>query len=186
MTNKCQWCLGDDLMVKYHDEEWGAVVHDDRLLFEMLTLEGAQAGLSWRTVLRKRENYREAFDDFDIQVVSKYDDQKVLELMQNGGIIRNKLKILSTIQNAKMIIKIQQECGSFDKYIWQFTDYKTINNSVKSMLEIPSKTKEAEVMSRALLKRGFKFVGATICYAFMQATGMVNDHEDSCAYKNRW
>jgi len=185
MNNKCQWCLGDDLMIKYHDEEWGVPVHDDRLLFEMLTLEGAQAGLSWRTVLHKRENYREAFDNFDIETVSQYSENRAMELMQNAGIIRNRLKILSTIQNAKMIIKIQKEFGSFDKYIWQFTDNKTINNSIKSMLDIPSKTKEAEIMSKSLLKQGFKFVGATICYAFMQATGMVNDHEDSCVYKHR-
>jgi DNA-3-methyladenine glycosylase I len=185
MNNKCQWCLGDELMTKYHDEEWGVPVHDDRLLFEMLTLEGAQAGLSWRTVLHKRENYRHAFDNFDIEAVSQYSENKAMELMQNSGIIRNRLKILSTIQNAQMIIKIQQEFGSFDKYIWQFTDNKKINNSIKSMLDIQSKTKEAEIMSKAFLKQGFKFVGATICYAFMQATGMVNDHEDSCVYKHR-
>ena len=185
MNNKWQWCLGDYLMIKYDDEEWGVPVHDDRLLFEMMTLEGAQAGLSWRTVLYKRENYREAFDNFDIETVSQYSENKAMELMQNAVIIRNRLKILSTIQNAKMIIKIQQEFGSFDKYIWQFTDNKTINNSIKSMLDIQSKTKEAEIMSKALLKQGFKFVGATICYAFMQATGMVNDHEDSCVYKHR-
>ncbi len=181
MKNRCKW-PGNDvfLMIKYHDEEWGMPVHDDEKLFEFLVLEGAQAGLSWKTVLYKRENYRKAFDGFDAEKISKYDEQKVEELMQNAGIIRNRLKILSTIQNAKMFIKVQQEFGSFDKYIWQFVDYQTINNKIKTISDIPAKTPEAEKMSKDLLKRGFKFVGPTICYALMQAIGMVNDHEVSC------
>lgn len=180
MTYRCKWVGDDALMIKYHDEEWGMPVHDDVVLFEFLTLEGAQAGLSWKTVLHKRENYRKAFDGFDVKKVSKYDDIKVSELMQNAGIIRNRLKILSTIQNAKMFLDIQNKFGSFDKYIWQFVNYKTINNNIKSISDIPTKTIEAEQMSKDLLKRGFKFVGPTICYAFMQAVGMINDHEVSC------
>lgn len=180
MKNRCKWVGDDDLMIKYHDEEWGIPVHDDRILFELLTLEGAQAGLSWKTILHKRENYRIAFDNFDVLKISKYDEKKIEELMQNTGIVRNRLKILSTIQNARMFIKIQEEFDFFDKYIWQFVNYKTIDNKIKFMSEIPVKTKEAEEMSKDLLKRGFKFVGATICYAFMQVIGMINDHEVSC------
>lgn len=178
--NKCKWVGNDPLMIKYHDEEWVVSVHDDVKLFELLTLEGAQAGLSWRTVLHKRENYRKAFDNFDIEKISQYNQQKVENLINNSGIIRNKLKILSTIQNAKALLKIQQEFGSFDTYIWQFVDYKTIYHKIQNISDIPTKTLESEKMSKNLLKRGFKFVGPTICYAFMQAVGMVNDHEIDC------
>ena len=178
--NKCKWVGSDPLMIKYHDEEWGVPVHDDVKLFELLTLEGAQAGLSWRTVLHKRENYRKAFDNFDIEKISQYNRQKVENLMNNSGLIRNKLKILSTIQNAKALLKIQQEFGSFDTYIWQFVDYKTIHHKIQNISDIPTTTPESEKMSKNLLKRGFKFVGPTICYAFMQAVGMVNDHEIDC------
>lgn len=180
MKNRCKWPGDDALMIKYHDEEWGVPIHDDIKLFEFLILEGAQAGLSWKTVLYKRDNYRKAFDDFDIQKISQYDEKKVEELMENAGIIRNRLKIISTIQNAKMFLKIQEEFGSFDKYIWQFVDYKTIKHEINTISDIPVKTLEAEKMSKDLLKRGFKFVGPTICYAFMQASGMVNDHEAGC------
>ncbi len=180
MKTRCKWPGNDALMIKYHDEEWGMSVHDDVKLFEFLTLEGAQAGLSWKTVLYKRENYHKVFDNFDVEKISKYDEEKVEVLMQDAGIIRNGFKILSTIQNAKMFLKVQQEFGSFDKYIWQFVDYKSINNQIKTISDIPTKTPEAEKMSKDLLKRGFKFVGPTICYAFMQAIGMVNDHEVSC------
>jgi DNA-3-methyladenine glycosylase I len=185
MIKRCKWAGSDPLMIKYHDEEWGIPVHDDRKLFEMLILEGAQAGLSWKTVLHKRESYKKAFDNFEVEKVANYSNDKVEELISNAGIIRNKLKILSTIQNAKMFLKIQQEFGSFDKYIWQFTDYKTINNDILSIAEIPTKTSESDKMSKDLLKRGFKFVGSTICYAFMQATGMVNDHEIGCFCKKK-
>ena len=180
MKSRCKWAGDDLLMIKYHDEEWGVAVHDDVKLFEFLTLEGAQAGLSWKTILYKRENYRKAFDNFDATKIMLYSDAKVQNLMQNQGIVRNKLKILSVIQNAKMFLEIQKEFGSFDKYIWQFVNYNTINNNIQSMSQIPTKTKEAENMSKDLIKRGFKFVGPTICYAFMQAVGMVNDHEVNC------
>lgn len=180
MKNRCKWPGNDPLMIKYHDQEWGTPVHDDTKLFEFLILEGAQAGLSWKTVLYKRKNYHKAFDNFDTERISKYDEQKVEELMQDIGIIRNRLKIISIIQNAKMFLKVQQEFGSFDKYIWQFVNYKTLNNKIKTMFDIPTRTLEAEKMSKNLLKHGFKFVGSTICYAFMQAVGMVNDHETSC------
>lgn len=184
MKNRCQWCEGNPLMIKYHDEEWGVPVNDDVKLFELLTLEGAQAGLSWKTILHKRENYRKVFDNFNIEKISQYNEIKVEKLMQDAGIVRNKLKILSTIQNAKMFLKIQKEFGSFDKYIWQFVNYKTIDNKIIQMSDIPTKTPEAEKMSKDLLKHGFKFVGPTICYAFMQAIGMVNDHEINCfAYR---
>ena len=185
MIKRCKWAGNDSLMIKYHDEEWGVPAHDDRKLFEMLILEGAQAGLSWKTVLHKRENYKKAFDNFEVEKVANYSNDKVEELMTNAGIIRNRLKILSTIQNAKMFLKIQQEFGSFDKYIWQFTDYKTMNNDILSMAEIPTKTSESDKMSKDLLKRGFKFVGSTICYAFMQAIGMVDDHEIGCFCKKK-
>ena len=167
-------------MIKYHDEEWGVPVHDDRKLFEFLILEGAQAGLTWQTVLNKRENYRRAFDYFNPDKISRYTEKDFDKLMNNPGIIKNKLKIKSSIQNAEKFLEVQKEFGSFDKYIWQFVDGKPISNKIKSMKEIPSKTKESDEMSKDLLKRGFKFVGPTICYAFMQAVGMVNDHEVEC------
>ena len=180
MKHRCQWAGNDPLYQKYHDEEWGVPVHDDRKLFEMLTLEGAQAGLSWITILRKQENYRKAFSNFDAKKIAKYDSKKVEQLLLNEGIVRNKLKIASTIQNAKFFLELQKEFGSFDKYIWQFTAGKPVKNNWKSLKEIPPKTKESDAMSKDLKKRGFKFVGSTICYAFMQAVGMVNDHTVDC------
>jgi DNA-3-methyladenine glycosylase I len=167
-------------MIEYHDEEWGIPVHDDWILFEFLILEGAQAGLSWTTILKKRENYRLAFDNFDPEKVSAYNDQKIEELVENSGIVRNKLKIRSAIVNAKLLLEIQREYGSFDNYVWKFVDGKPIQNKWKKMEDIPSSTLESENMSSDLKNRGFKFVGPTICYAFMQAVGMVNDHLDDC------
>ena len=177
---RCPWCGNDELYVAYHDKQWGVPLHDDKELFEMLILEGAQAGLSWITVLRKRENYRKAFDHFDVKKIAKYDAKKVEQLMQNEGIIRNRLKIQSTIGNAKAYLEVQKEFGSFDAYIWQFTNGKTIVNRPKEMKNFVSKTKESDTMSKDLLKRGFKFVGSTICYAYMQAIGMVDDHLVDC------
>jgi len=168
------------MYVKYHDEQWGVPLHDDQALFEMLILEGAQAGLSWRTILDKRENFRAAFDRFDPAAVATYDESKIQELLQNPGIIRNQLKIRAAVANAKAFLEVQEEFGSFDAYIWGFVDHKPIINRWKSMREIPDKTAEAEAMSKDLKKRGFKFVGPTICYAFMQAVGMVNDHTVDC------
>jgi DNA-3-methyladenine glycosylase I len=176
---RCPWPTQEN-MIRYHDEEWGVPVHDDRLLFEFLILEGAQAGLSWQTVLNKRENYRVAFDNFDAKKIARYSEAKVAKLMNNPGIIRNQLKIRSTIQNAKAFLKVQEEFGSFDQYLWQFVDGKPIVNRRKSMKEIPARTKISDAMSEDLLKRGFKFVGSTICYANMQAVGMVNDHLVTC------
>ena len=177
---RCGWCKGNDLYISYHDDEWGIPVHEDQKLFEMLILEGAQAGLSWITILKKRENYRIAFDQFSPEVVAQYGEEKILELLDNAGIIRNKLKVRAAVTNAQLFLKIQEEFGSFDAYIWQFTDFKTIQNSFASSSEVPAKTAESDAMSKDLKKRGFKFVGSTICYAFMQATGMVNDHLTSC------
>lgn len=182
---RCAWVdLKNELYVKYHDEEWGREVHDDKKLFEMLILEGAQAGLSWSTVLNKRENYRKAFDNFDYKKISKYDGDKINELLLDSGIIRNKLKINSAIQNAKVFIEIQKEFGSFDNYIWGFVDNKQIVNKINSMGELPAKTDLSDKISKDLKKRGMNFVGSTIIYAYMQAVGMVNDHEvDCCCYK---
>ncbi len=180
MKIRCPWANNDPLMIGYHDREWGVSVHDDSLLFEFLILEGAQAGLSWTTILKKRENYRLAFDNFDPEKVSAYNDQKIEELVENSGIVRNKLKIRSAIVNAKLLLEIQREYGSFDNYIWKFVDGKPIQNKWKKMEDIPSSTLESENMSSDLKKRGFKFVGPTICYAFMQAVGMVNDHLIDC------
>ncbi len=177
---RCEWVGVDPLMITYHDKEWGVPVHNDTTLFEFLTLEGAQAGLSWTTILRKRENYKKAFDNFDIKKIAQYNSQKVSSLLANEGIIRNKLKIAATIQNAKAFLKIVEEFGNFDRYIWQFVNNKPIRHSFKHLRDYPTKTKEAESMSKDLLKRGFKFVGPTICYAFMQAVGMVNDHQAQC------
>lgn len=177
---RCAWVGKNELMIKYHDLEWANPVHDDQKLFELLILEGAQAGLSWQTVLNKRENYRKAFDNFDAKKIVKYDEKKIAELLANPGIIRNRLKITSAIVNAKAFMQIQKEFGSFDSYIWQFVNGKTINHKIRELKEIPAKTKESDLMSKDLLKRGFKFVGSTICYAFMQATGMVNDHQTDC------
>jgi DNA-3-methyladenine glycosylase I len=177
---RCEWVGTDPLNIAYHDIEWGVPVHKDNKLFEFLTLEGAQAGLSWMTILKKRMNYIKAFDCFDVAKVAGYDKLKIFELISDSGIVRNKLKIASTVQNAKAFINIQKEFGSFDKYIWQFVGNKPIINSFTTLKEYPTKTKEAERMSKDLLTRGFKFVGPTICYSFMQAVGMVNDHEVQC------
>jgi DNA-3-methyladenine glycosylase I len=176
---RCAWAESD-INIVYHDEEWGVPLHEDCKLFEFLILEGAQAGLSWTTILKKRENYRKAFDGFDPRKVSKYDQRRVRKLLKNAGIVRNRLKIASTIQNAKAFLGVQKEFGSFDKYVWQFVGGKTRVNSWKSLKEFPTRSPESDAMSKDLLNRGFKFVGTTICYAFMQAVGMVNDHEVGC------
>lgn len=180
MTRRCEWCGDDPLYVAYHDEEWGVPVHDDRRLFEMLILEGAQAGLSWSTILKKRENYRKAFNRFDAQKIAKYDKAKIAKLLADPGIVRNRLKIAATVQNARAFLEVQKEFGSFDRYIWQFVGGKPKQNRWKSLKEIPAKTVESDAMSKDLKKRGFSFVGSTICYAFMQAVGMVNDHITTC------
>jgi len=177
---RCSWGDSDPEYVKYHDKEWGVPLHNDRKLFEFLILEGAQAGLNWLTVLKKRPNYRKAFDKFDAKKIAKYDKKKFNSLMKDAGIIRNRLKINSAIQNAKAFLEIQKEFGSFDKYIWSFVNNKQKVNKFKSIKQIPALTKESDAMSKDLKKRGFNFVGSTICYAFMQATGMVNDHDVSC------
>ena len=169
-----------ELSIRYHDEEWGVPVHDDRTLFEFLILEGAQAGLSWNTILNKRENYRKAFDKFDPASVARYDRRKIQQLLQNPGIVRNRLKIASTVENAKAFLRVQEEFGSFDRYIWQFVGGKPRINKWKSLRQIPARTKESDAMSKDLKRRGFNFVGSTICYAFMQAVGMVNDHNVDC------
>lgn len=177
---RCGWCLGDPLYEAYHDNEWGVPVRDDATLFEFLILETFQAGLSWITILRKRENFRKALDNFDIEKIANYKEPKLEELLKNEGIIRNKLKIQATVTNAKAFKQIQQDFGSFSKYIWDFVDQKPIQNKVKNYREAPATTEISERLSRDLKKRGFKFVGPTVVYAHMQATGMVNDHEISC------
>ncbi|MBT6691777.1 DNA-3-methyladenine glycosylase I [Candidatus Parcubacteria bacterium] len=177
---RCQWPSDDRLMIEYHDKEWGLPVHDDQLLFEYLVLDAFQAGLSWRTVLYKRENFRKAFDNFNAKKIAKYTQQDENKLLQNAGIIRNKLKIKATITNAQKFLEVQREFGSFDKYIWQFTKHKIIKNKHQKLGDIPATSPESDVMSIDLKKRGFKFVGSTICYAFMQAAGMVNDHIIDC------
>lgn len=177
---RCAWSTSDPLYITYHDQEWGVPVHDDRLLFEFLILEGAQAGLSWITILRKRENYRQAFDQFDPQKVARYGDDKILELLNNSGIIRNRAKINAAIGNARAFLAVQEEFGSFDAYIWRFVGGKPIQNGWTEMAQIPAKSAEAEALSKDLVGRDFKFVGPTICYAHMQATGMVNDHTVDC------
>jgi len=176
---RCHWAT-TELNIPYHDEEWGMPLHDDRALFELLILEGAQAGLSWETVLKKRTRYREVFDGFDVEKVARYGKRKVRELLKDAGIIRNKLKIAATISNAQAFLKVQEEFGSFDKYIWQFVDGKPKQNAWKTHKRLPAKTVESDAISKDLQKRGFRFVGSTICYAFMQATGMVNDHLVQC------
>lgn len=177
---RCGWAVSNPLEREYHDKEWGVPQHDDRMLFEMLTLEGAQSGLSWSTILAKREGYKKAFDQFNAKKIAKYDDKKVEELVQDERIVRHKLKIQATINNAKCFLEIQKEFGSFDAYIWSFVEGKPIINQWQVMSDVPSSTKESEAMSKDLKKRGFKFVGPTTCYAFMQAVGMVNDHLVSC------
>lgn len=176
---RCAWAK-NDLAIRYHDEEWGVPVHDDQRFFEFLILEGAQAGLSWDTILRKRDAYREAFDGFDPVRVARYSDAKREKLLQNEGIIRNRLKIASAVSNAKSFLKVQDELGSFDRYIWDFVGGKPIVNKTKSTADIVAKTEISDAISKDLRKRGFNFVGSTIMYAFMQATGMVNDHLTSC------
>jgi DNA-3-methyladenine glycosylase I len=179
MKKRCEWSINYPNQ-EYHDKEWGVPLHDDRMLFEFLNLEGAQAGLSWSTILAKRENYRIAFDNFDANKIVKYDQVKIDELLQNPGIVRNKLKVNSVVSNAKSFLEIQKEFGSFDSFIWKFINHKPIQNRWKKLTEIPTNTKISDEMSKELKKRGFKFVGSTICYAFMQATGMVNDHTTDC------
>lgn len=177
---RCAWCEKDDLYRDYHDNEWGKPVYDDDKLFEFLILETFQAGLSWYTILKKRENFRKAFDNFDYKKVAQYDEEKVEELLQDAGIIRNKLKVRGTISNAIAFMEVQKEFGSFSKYIWNFTDGKPIENNRKSLREVPSTTPLSDAISKDLKKRGFKFVGSTVVYAHMQATGMVNDHLVDC------
>ncbi len=177
---RCPWCLKDDLYMKYHDEEWGVPVYDDQLLFEFLILEGVQAGLSWHTVLKKRENYRHAYDNFEVEKVAAYGSDKIEELLANPGLIRNRLKILASVQNARCFIEVQKEFGSFSNYIWRFTGGKPIVNRWTELKQIPASTAESDALSKDMKKRGFKFVGTTIMYAHMQATGMVNDHLVSC------
>jgi DNA-3-methyladenine glycosylase I len=176
---RCAWAT-EGMMADYHDCEWGVPVHDDRLLFEFLTLEGAQAGLSWSTILKKRQNYRDAFKQFDPKKVAKFDDAKQAELLTDPGIVRNRLTVSSTIDNAKAFLAVQDEFGSFDKYIWSFVDGKRLQNARQSMSDVPASTPESDAMSKDLKRRGFRFVGTTICYAFMQAVGMVTDHLVTC------
>jgi DNA-3-methyladenine glycosylase I len=178
-ARRCPWAQGE-VYCSYHDEEWGVPSHDDRHLFEMLILEGAQAGLSWITILKKREEYRRAFQRFDAKKVAKYDEARVESLLGNAGLIRNRLKMNAAVGNARAFLRVQREFGSFDAYIWQFTGGQTRQNTWRSMKDVPARTPESDVMSKDLAKRGFKFVGSTICYAFMQAVGMVNDHLVDC------
>ena len=176
---RCEWARGE-LMIRYHDKEWGVPVHEDGKLFEFLILEGAQAGLSWETILNKRENYRAAFSGFEAQRVARYDARKVAQLLKNPGIVRNRLKIASAVRNAQALLRVQKEFGSFDRYVWQFVNGQPRVNSWKSHRRVPARTAESDAMSKDLKKRGFNFVGSTICYAFMQAVGMVNDHRLQC------
>ena len=180
MKNRCDWSQKNELMAKYHDQEWGRPLHNDQKLFEFLILEGMQAGLSWQTILNKRDAFRQAFDNFNPAIVAQYDEIKVNELMNNAGIIRNRLKILACINNAKRFLEVQSEYGSFDTYIWNFVDFKPIVNSFNTLKEIPAKTLLSDTISKDLKKKGFKFIGSTIIYAHMQATGMVNDHLLQC------
>ena len=179
-ASRCPWCLGSDTYIAYHDEEWGVPQHDDRHLFEMLILEGAQAGLSWSTILNKRQTYRAAFDNFDAAKIARYGDRKVAALLADPGIVRNRLKVAAAIQNAKICLEVRKEFGSLDAYLWQFVGGQPLQNERRTMKDIPARSTESDAMSKALLKRGFKFVGSTICYAFMQAVGMVNDHLVTC------
>ncbi|MCF6254274.1 MAG: DNA-3-methyladenine glycosylase I [Thiomicrorhabdus sp.] len=178
--NRCEWANSTPLETEYHDKKWGVPVHDDRLLFEMLILEGAQAGLSWATILKKRAGYLEAFEHFDVKKIATYDEQKIAQLLDNPNIVRNKLKVNATVVNAKRVLEIQKEYGSFDAYIWSFVDGKPIQNQWQQFSNVPANTELSDKMSKALKKKGFKFIGSTTCYAFMQAIGMVNDHVVSC------
>ena len=182
---RCVWAENSKIEQEYHDKQWGVPVHDDRLLFEMLTLESAQAGLSWHTILSKREGYKKAFDNFDIEKVAAYSEKNVEALLQNSAIIRNKLKINATINNAKIILEIQKEHSSFDAYIWSFVNGKAIQNSWKESSDVPASTELSDAMSIAMKKRGFKFIGSTICYSYMQAIGMINDHITTCFCYNK-
>jgi DNA-3-methyladenine glycosylase I len=179
-SKRCPWCLGSETYIAYHDREWGVPLHDERALFEFLILEGAQAGLSWSTILNKRDNYRRAFDDFDARKIARYSERKVARLLLDAGIVRNRLKIAAAIQNANAFLAVQKEFGSFDRYVWRFVGGKPKQNRRRSMKQVPARTRESDAMSKDLQLRGFKFVGSTICYAFMQATGMVNDHLVGC------
>jgi len=180
MKRRCEWVGSDPLYTDYHDHEWGVPVHEDRRLFEMLILEGAQAGLSWITILKKREAYRQAFENFDPRKVSEFSEARVRQLLKNSGIIRNRLKIQATVQNAQAFLRVADEFKSFDQYIWQFVGHRPIQNHWKRQQDIPAQTPESDAMTKDLKKRGFKFVGSTICYAFMQSVGMVNDHILDC------
>jgi DNA-3-methyladenine glycosylase I len=182
-SGDCNWPSEDKLMREYHDNEWGVPLHDDRKIFEFMVLDAFQAGLSWRTVLYKRENFRKAFDNFEMEKIALYNEEKIQMLMQDASIIRNQAKIRGTVINAQLFLKVQEEFGTFDNYIWQFTGGKTIDNRPKTNADIPAKSPESDSMSKDLQKRGFKFVGSTICYAFMQASGMVNDHFISCHFR---
>jgi DNA-3-methyladenine glycosylase I len=177
---RCEWCLKDPLYIKYHDKEWGVPVHNDKKLYEFLVLEGFQAGLSWLTILRKRENFKKAFDLFNFNSVAEYNKRKVESLMNDAGIIRNRMKIEAAVSNAKHFLEVRDEFGTFDKYIWSFTGYKPVKNKFKEMRDLPAKTDLSDRISKDLKERGFKFVGTTIIYAHMQATGMVNDHVKGC------
>jgi len=180
MENRCQWCTGDPAYLAYHDEEWGIPVHDDRKLFEMLVLEGAQAGLSWLTILKKRDNYRAAFDGFDPEKVAHYGPPEIARLLENAGIVRNRLKIESAIRNARVFLSVQTEFGSFDAFLWQYVNATPKQNAWTSLAQIPAHTETSDTLSKDLKKRGFTFVGSTICYALMQSVGMVNDHVTDC------
>jgi DNA-3-methyladenine glycosylase I len=180
MKNSCDWPGGNKLMIEYHDTEWGTPVHDDHTLFEFLMLDNAQAGLSWQTILNKRENYRRVFDNFDPAKIAQYNKRKITSLLENPGIIRNRLKVQAAVTNARAVLEIQKEFGSFDTYIWQFVNGTPIRNKWKNLKDIPATSPESDAMSKDLKKRGFKFVGSTICYAFMQSVGMVNDHLTHC------
>jgi DNA-3-methyladenine glycosylase I len=179
IVTRCIWAKGD-LYAAYHDQEWGVPLHDDRTLFEFLVLDGAQAGLSWITILKKRENYRRAFDNFDARKIARYDSRKLRQLLANPGVVRNRLKIESAIRNAKAFLRVQEEFGSFDAYLWSFVDGRPIQNRWESWKQVPARTPQSDALSRDLIGRGFNFVGSTICYAFMQAAGMVNDHTVDC------
>lgn len=182
---RCPWCLSSELMIEYHDKEWGVPVHDDALHFEYIVLDSFQAGLSWSTILNKRENFRKAFDGFNAEKIARYSEAKIDKLLNNAGIIRNRLKIHATITNAKAFLAIQKEYGTFNDYIWRFTNHKVIQGKPKLPSDVPVSTKESDAMSKDLYASGFKFVGTTICYAYMQAAGMVNDHIQSCFTKEK-
>jgi DNA-3-methyladenine glycosylase I len=182
--SRCDWCTGSEIEMDYHDQEWGVPLHNDQQLFEFLILEGAQAGLSWSTILRKRDHYRKVFDQFDPLLVAEYSQRKIQRLLSDAGIVRNRLKVNSAVSNARLFLDVQAEFGTFDHYIWQFTDGTVIQNNWRSQNEIPANTIESDAMSKDLKERGFCFVGTTICYAFMQATGMVNDHTVDCYRHN--